>query len=238
MMNSSRALGEADAGNQGQATPTNGGLQVPTTRPRRFPVHPAKLLAIGLILFGLAILVYPFYPMLRYRLVRPAPRYPYQTQLPSSVTESNGHLPAIGNTLPSESRLVIPKIGVDMPIVEGPDERSLFRGSWRLPQTSTPDQGGNTVLTVHRFQYLAGPNTLALADKLEAGDMVLVYWKTDSGIQEYDYQIERTFLVTPDQTEILQNTPEPQLTLFTCAPMFSTSHRLVIEGRPIAPTPK
>lgn len=123
-----------------------------------------------------------------------------------------------------------------MPIVEGKDESSLFRGSWRIPSTSTPDQGGNTVLTVHRFQYLVGPNTLALADQLTTGDTIIVYWKQSSDkIVEYDYKIERTFLVTPDRVDILDNSPDPMLTLFTCAPMFSTKNRLVIQALPIIP---
>ncbi len=202
----------------------------------RFRIHPIKLAASGLIVLGVLVLLYPFLPILRYELLKPEPEFPYFTQLPSTTTAPSGRLPKIGSALPKENRLVIPRIGVDMPIVEGENEDSLFRGSWRLPNTSTPDRGGNTVLTVHRFQYLAGPNTLALADRLSAGDMIIVYWKTDGVMKEYDFEIAETRLVTPDQTEILNPSVEPKLTLFTCAPMFSTSHRLVIDGRPFTPT--
>ncbi|USN53125.1 MAG: sortase [Candidatus Nomurabacteria bacterium] len=191
-----------------------------------------RILAIVLILIGIGVILYPFFPAIRYELFHPEPAYPYSTKLQeTNVEENGGHLPDVADTLPSESRLVIPKIGVNMQIVEGENESALFRGSWRLPQTSTPEKGGNTVLTVHRFQYLAGPNTLALADRLEAGDIVIVYWKGQDGqVKEYDYQISKTYLVDPHQVEILDNTEEPKLTLFTCAPMFSTKQRLVIDG--------
>lgn len=190
-----------------------------------------------MIALGLAILIYPWLPLIRYELFHPAPVYPYQTklsQLPSSDPLKPGaQLPEVNERQPTESRLVIPKIGVNIKIVEGGDESVLFRGSWHIPNTSTPPLGGNTVLTVHRFQYLAGPNTLALADKLEVGDVIIVYWKTGDSVTEYDYRITETKLVRPDQVEILDNAPTPRLTVFTCAPMFSTKQRLVLIAEPI-----
>ncbi|MFH2097272.1 MAG: sortase [bacterium] len=198
-----------------------------------------KAAAITLIIIGAVILIYPFVPIIRYEIFQPDPVYPYATLLTNTEQTDNleiptEHLPSIENKLPDASRLVIPKIGVNMPIVEGENEKALFRGSWRVPETSTPDNGGNTVLTVHRFQYLAGPNTLALADRLEVGDLIIVYWKSaDDTITEFDYRISKTYLVEPNQVEILDNTVETKLTLFTCAPMFSTKNRLVIEGSPI-----
>lgn len=221
----------------GEAEPTRSPISpIPGPSRTRVILHPARIVAIGLIVLGLAVLVYPFYPIIRYTIARPAPEYPYSTRL-SDTREPSGKLPNVGNRLPTDNRLVIPKIGVDMAIVEGKDEQSLFKGSWRIPTSSTPDQGGNTVLTVHRFQYLAGPNTLALADRLDIGDTIIVYWKkTDGSIAEYDYRIEKTFLVTPDRVDILDNTASPMLTVFTCAPMFSTKYRLIIQALPIIPT--
>ena len=194
--------------------------------------------AIALIALGAAILVYPFLPLLRYELFHPAPVYPYQTKLSNLATgdplKPVSQLPDVKERQPTDSRLVIPKIGVNIKIVEGGDESALYRGSWHIPNTSTPPQGGNTVLTVHRFQYLAGPNTLALADKLEVGDVIIVYWKTGADtVTEYDYRITETKLVQPNQVEILNNTPTPRLTVFTCAPMFSTKQRLVLIAEPI-----
>lgn len=191
-----------------------------------------------MIALGAAILIYPWLPLLRYELFRPAPVYPYQTKLNllpgTDPLKPGAQLPEAKTRQPTDSRLVIPKIGVNIKIVEGGDESALFRGSWHIPDTSTPLQGGNTVLTVHRFQYLAGPNTLALADKLEVGDAIMVYWKTGrETVTEYDYRITETKLIRPDQVEILDNTATPRLTIFTCAPLFSTKQRLVLIAEPI-----
>jgi LPXTG-site transpeptidase (sortase) family protein len=221
----------------GEAEPTRSPISsYPDSGRARRILHPARIIAVCLIILGLIILVYPFYPIIRYKIARPAPAYPYSTRL-NEPDRASGRLPNVDNRLPTDNRLVIPKIGVDIAIIEGEDERSLFKGSWRIPTSSTPDQGGNTVLTVHRFQYLAGPNTLALADQLTTGDTIIVYWKqADGKMVEYDYRIEKTFLVTPDRVDIMDNTVSPRLTLFTCAPMFSTKNRLVIQVSPIIPT--
>ena len=67
-------------------------------------------------------------------------------------------------------------------------------------------------------------------DKVKNGEPVLVYWKG----QEYDYVITGREIVNPDHVQILNNTAEPRLTIFTCTPVFSTKHRLVLYGKLIS----
>lgn len=185
-------------------------------------------LSISAIVIGSVIIAIPFSPWILYHAVKPAPVYPYPTKL--SGTQYLPTIPDIKkNTIPTDNRLVIPKIGVDNQIVEGADEKSLNRGIWHFPSSSTPDKGGNTVLTGHRFQYLAGPHTLYLLDQMAVGDIVMVYWK---GV-EYDYIIRERKIVNPDQISILDNTAQPQLTIFTCTPLFTTQQRLVLLADPI-----
>lgn len=192
-----------------------------------------RIVAIGLMVLGAGIVSYPFSPWIVYKLGRPEPVFPYATKL----TNAKSALPAVGdkpvvpktNSLPADDRLVIPKIGVDVTIVAGQDERALEKGIWYIPNTSSPDRGGNTVLSGHRFRYLAGPKTLYLLDQMQIGDIIIVYWKG----QEYDYQVVERRIVTPDAVEILDPTPEPQLTIFTCTPVFSTKQRLVLVAKPL-----
>lgn len=188
-------------------------------------------LSITSIVFGVTIVAIPFSPWILYHALKPEPVYPYPTKL--AGTEFLPELPDAERTrtavIPSDNRLVIPKIGVDNQIVEGNDDRSLYRGIWHYPTSSTPDRGGNTVLTGHRFQYLAGPRTLYLLDQTKVGDIIIVYWKGT----EYDYIIKERKIVNPSAVEILSNTDNPQLTLFTCTPLFSTKQRLVLIADPI-----
>jgi len=188
---------------------------------------------MALIIIGLAIISYPFWPAIGYALHKPRPTLPYQTKL-SNLNANNPlnnlpRLPEIGNRpVPADNRLVIPSINVDMSILEGPNEQTLNRGGiWHIPNTSNPKQGSNTVLSGHRWQYLPPSNaTLYLLDKVQVGEPVIVYWQG----QEYDYRITGREVVDPNRIDILGPTAEPRLTIFTCTPLYSTKQRLVLYG--------
>lgn len=182
---------------------------------------------------GAGIIIYPIWPVIRYEVLRPAPSFPYATKL--STNPDQAHLPEIktdSSRIPADNRLVVPTIGVDIPITEGRDERALYRGSWRIPSTSTPPAGGNTVLSAHRFQYTAGPLTFFLLPKLEPGNVFIVYWQG----QEYDYEVTEKRVVHYTETSVLENTPDPQVILFTCTPVYqrNSEWRVVIVGKPIS----
>lgn len=182
-----------------------------------------------LLTVGTGLVLYPLVPRIQYALHRPTPTVPYTTRLTadSSFFSDLHQLPVIENKpIPPGNRLVIPSIGTDMDIMEGKDQKVLDRGGiWHIPDTSSPDKQGNTVLSGHRWQYLPpSSRTLYLLDKVKIGEPIIVYWQG----KEYDYRVTDRKIVTPDQTEILNNTTEPQLTIYTCTPLFSTKQRLVL----------
>lgn len=190
-------------------------------------------IAVGMIIVGGFIISYPFFPKLEFALSKKTSVFPYETRLSTSAGVTNAvtltGLPETQNKpAPKDNRLVIPSIGVNMPILEGPDEKVLDRGGiWHIPNTSDPSKGSNTVLSGHRWQYLPpSSRTLYLLDKVTVGEPVIVYWRG----QEFDYRISRTAVVDPSHTEILNGTANPQLTIFTCTPLFSTKQRLVLYG--------
>ncbi|MFA5070568.1 MAG: sortase [Patescibacteria group bacterium] len=200
-----------------------------------------KIGIIIIILAGIGILAYPFIPSLKYALSKPGNTYPYETRLlsgninlealPVNKNVNLGSLPDIKTLkrIPDDNRLVIPKIGVDVAIVEGQNEETaLLKGAWRNPKTSNPENGGNTVISGHRFRFRPPNNTtFYLLDKLAVGDTFIIYWK---GV-EYDYQISETKIVAPTAVEILNNTANSQVTLFSCTPLFTTRQRLVVIGQ-------
>lgn len=126
-----------------------------------------------------------------------------------------------------KNRVVIEKIGVDMEIVEGVSEKVLALGAWRRPGTSTPKEGGNTVITGHRFQYTPpSSKTFFLLDELVEGDKVKVCW---NGVL-YVYEVMDSFEVLPDELWIEENTENSILTLYTCTPIWTASRRLVVRA--------
>jgi sortase A len=120
------------------------------------------------------------------------------------------------------TRIVIKKIRVDAPVLEGDDWQTLKKGVGHTPGTANPGEAGNCVLSGHDDVY--GEVFRYLSD-LKSGDEVLVY--TSDG-QGFKYVVKTSFLVLPDAVEVLDPTPDPVLTLITCYPYLIDSHRLIV----------
>ncbi len=207
--------------------------RLPTYRRNRW-----HLAALGLIAVSSALLAYPYLGQAEYALARVSLRRATAviasapTDSPTLAPAPQPRLAAAAPLNPAPSRgpaldqLRLSTIGVTMDIVEGRDAKaSLRRGAWRLPGTSTPDRGGNTVLGGHRWLYRPpSARTLYNLDKLQAGDPVEVDWRGTT----YRYRVRESKVVTPEQIEILQATTDDILTIFTCTPLFSSAQRLVV----------
>ncbi len=182
--------------------------------------------AIALVLYLIAL---PFYPYLKYQAgykeFAGLPEAEERVIIKEQVAEFKSGLPKNEFDV-SPNRVIIPKIGVNAPIVVTENsEYGLSQGAWLVPNTSTPDKGGNTVITGHRFKYLPPHNlTFYLFHKLEKGDLVSIVWKE----RDYLYRIKETRIVEPTEVSIMDPTKEPTLTMFTCHPIYSTEKRLVV----------
>ena len=195
------------------------------------------VLEVSSVLLLAYLVLFPFYPMLVYKLKYEGKveYIPYESGNASTSLEM--HKKIVQNNFPeahydiSPNRLIIPKIGVNAPIVESESEKfGLSQGAWHLPDSSSPDRGGNTVITGHRFKYLPPNNvTFYSFDKLGEGDFVSVIWNKE----EYDYYIVETKIVPATEVSILEASNEAKLTLFTCHPIYSTEKRLVVVAEPV-----
>lgn len=125
------------------------------------------------------------------------------------------------------NRLLMPQLGISMPIFESDSVNTLLKGGWIFPGTSTPDKGGNTVVFGHRFRYLPPiSNTFYSLDKINIGDTFTVAWKG----QLYTYKVREKKIIEPTDFSVLNKTSDAEITLITCAPLFSTKQRLVVVG--------
>lgn len=147
------------------------------------------------------------------------------SQLKTTLIEPGTKVGELHST-PKDNRLVIPKIYVNAPIGESRDRDALGQGMLRLPNTSTPDIGGNTVIIGHRVLFTSGPLTLYYLDQVRIDDLILVYWKGT----EYAYKVYEVKVVSPDQIEIEDNTKESIITLYTCTPKWTSQRRLVVRA--------
>ena len=134
----------------------------------------------------------------------------------------------------TENRLYIPKIDVNLPYATG-SETVMEKGAWwRRPDNGNPADGGNFVLSAHRFiMGLTPQQTLRKSpfyniDKLKIGDKIYI----DYSGKRYKYTISKIFAVAPDAVEIEQRTDQPQLTLYSCTLGGASDGREVIIATP------
>jgi sortase A len=106
--------------------------------------------------------------------------------------------------------LRIPKIRLEVPVLEGTDEVTLNRGLGRIPGTARPGAEGNLGLAGHRDGFFRGLKDVAPGDRIEL--------ETLSGLQSYE--IDEILIVEPEDVHVLDPTPEPSLTLVTCYPFY------------------
>jgi len=195
----------------------------------------ALVAILGLLIVALAAYIFglPFYPEIKYQLLGKQQSEEFNQialeQKNSELSQAQNattSAPAVGER--KGNFLIIPKIGVDIPIIDSDNSRwALNQGAWRMPETSTPDKGGNTAIAGHRFKYLPPNNlTFYLLDKLVQGDTFEIIWSGKS----YIYQVSETKIVPPTEVSVLNQTEKSIVTLITCDPIFTQKNRLIVIG--------
>jgi LPXTG-site transpeptidase (sortase) family protein len=173
-------------------------------------------LAISLIVIAFYMLIVPFAPAVGWWIK-------HDTPLASLAAQ-----PAVEN-IPAENTLYIPALDIRQPIHEGQGLETVDKGIWRRPQTSTPDQGSNTVLVGHRFVYQSAGVFYHL-DKLKMGDKITVYWQE----KKYEYEVSSLRETSPYDKDVEAPSSEPTLTLYTCTPLLTAENRLIIKAKLIS----
>lgn len=117
--------------------------------------------------------------------------------------------------------IAIPRIDVLQFVYRGVTLPTLDKGVGWWPGTAMPGQVGNVVLGGHRVSKKKPFRNL---DQLQPGDEIFL--SSDDG--EFVYVVERTFIVSPSDVWIIDQTNEATLTLFACHPPGSTRERIVV----------
>lgn len=132
------------------------------------------------------------------------------------------------------ARIRIPTIDVDLPIYHGTSDDTLLTSIGHLQGTSLPVGGESTraVLTGHRG--LADARLFTDLDKVEVGDRFTI----EVFGEVLTYEVRDTKVVEPSETEALRVEPGQDLvTLVTCTPLGINTHRILVTGTRVTPTP-
>lgn len=149
---------------------------------------------------------------------------------------------------PTDSRIIIPKIGKNVPIVEvqgkieGTNwkefeeqiQDALREGIVHYPGTANPGEIGNAFLTGHSSYYPWDSgrykDVFATLGNLEIGDEYIVY----SHEKRFIYRVIDKKEVKPKDTSVLSQPNDKKLsTLMTCWPLGTTLRRMIIVGEQI-----
>lgn len=135
---------------------------------------------------------------------------------PATPPDPNGPDPAM-----ELGSIQIPKIGVDRALWEGVTLNTLNRGPGHWPGTAMPGQVGNVVIGGHRVSH---DKPFRNIDQLVPGDQIVM---TFNGVPN-TYIVTGAQVVTPNDTWVINQTPEHTATLFACHPPGSTKFRYVV----------
>jgi sortase A len=119
--------------------------------------------------------------------------------------------------------LSIPRIRLEVPVLDGTDDFTLNRAVGLIESTARPGEPGNIGIAGHRDGFFRG------LKNVERGDVIklVTLRRTET------YIVEATMIVGPGAVEVLDTTPEPSLTLITCYPFYyfgSAPQRYVVRA--------
>lgn len=181
-----------------------------------------NFLTIVVVLLASYIIAVPYLPEFGWWLRHDSP---IQTLLPKK--EGAAAAPT-AEQMTDGDKLFIPRMELEETIYGG-GKGNLSKGVWHVGTTSTPDQGGNTVLVGHRFTYKNPNGVFYHLDKVLTGDSITVHWQGKA----YHYRVTEVKVVPATEVSVEDNTPEPRLTIYTCTPLWSVTHRLVVIAKPL-----
>lgn len=123
------------------------------------------------------------------------------------------------------ARIVIPEIGVDLPIFHGTSERVLRSGVGHLYGSHLPvgGEGTHALLTGH-----TGIPEATLFDNLDLLDIGDVFYVSVAG-EHLKYEVNNLSVVLPRESDSLHPVAGQDLiTLITCTPYGINTHRLLV----------
>jgi sortase A len=121
-------------------------------------------------------------------------------------------------------RIVMPSIGVSEVFVEGIGGGDLRSGPGHYPQTPLPGERGTVAIAGHRTTYGAPFRRI---DQLDGGDRL----ELRMPYGRFTYRVERTRIVEPAETSVIERVAYDRLVLSACHPLYSAAQRIVVFAR-------
>jgi sortase A len=104
-------------------------------------------------------------------------------------------------------KLMAPRVGLSVAVVNGDDETSLNFGAGHMQGSAAIGAPGNTVIAGHRDMAFRALKNVQMGDEIQiqAGKM-------------YSYRVDQIRIVRPEDVSVLRDDGTDKLTMITCYP--------------------
>ncbi len=216
-----RMIAESEPGSS-RSSPGGPSQRSPLNRTNRtYPGHTFFLaLCVFVILVGVGLAAYPWVTNLWAARVQDS----LKSDLPGNASDYRAGLLANGEAL---MRVRVPRLDIDVIVVEGTSEASLRAGAGHYPSSDLPESSGNVAIAGHRTTFGKPFNRM---DELTPGDEIFV----TTPLGRYTYTVIRSpWVVVPTDLSPLRRYPKRGsfLTLMSCHPEGSATYRIVARAR-------
>ena len=128
-------------------------------------------------------------------------------------------------------RLKIPRLDVNMIVVNGTKTDTLKKGPARHRRTFLPGEGKLVYIAGHRTTYSAPFSDI---DDLRRGDRV----RLELPYAAFEYRIRGHRIVQAHEVSVLRSRRREEVALQACWPRFFASHRYIAYARPVRVIPR
>ncbi len=176
-------------------------------------------LAVVFALGGTALIAYPFATDLWAERIQTG----LSVEFAASARAYQDGTVKVGKPL---TRMEIPKLDVDVIVVEGTTPAALHAGAGHYPETSLPGELGNVAIAGHRTTYGRPFNRM---DELVPGDEIIL----TTPIGKHTYEVtDKPWVVAPENWAPIFEYKKGGsfLTLTSCHPEGSAAYRIIVRA--------
>jgi len=137
------------------------------------------------------------------------------------LMQSYANLPVPTAGPQQATRMQIPAIKIDAPVVQGDGWEQLKKGIAQHLGTADPGASGNLVVSAHNDVF---GQLFKDLDQLKPGDVVVVYTPN----QSFTYEVTGSQIVEPTDVSVMDPTSNATLTLISCYPYLVDNKRIIV----------
>ena len=137
------------------------------------------------------------------------------------LMQSYANLPVPTAGPQQATRMQIPAIKIDAPVVQGDGWEQLKEGIAQHLGTADPGANGNLVVSAHNDVF---GQLFKDLDQLKPGDVVVVYTPN----QSFTYEVTGSQIVEPTDVSVMDPSSNATLTLISCYPYLVDNKRIVV----------